>query len=304
MSKGFVAVAGATGGLGQLIAKALRARNVPVKALVRLNTSPSRISKLHDIGVKISPVDLLDVSSLTSELNGAICVVSALQGLKDVIHTAQGNLLDASVAANVPRFIPSDFSLDFTKTAPGSNRNLDLRREFHPRLDASGIAWTSIFNGGFMDLLGGELPMINDKTRKVAYIGSDSQLVDFTTMVDTAAFTAAVATDPNPTPRYLRIASDVVSPRDIANVKSEVYGAKYQPSYMGPVWVIERMIPLMRLFGGEDKVMNAWQGMQYMTNMYSGLARAKNLDNDRYPEIKWTKLVDLICTDKEKKQNA
>ena len=134
--------------------------------------------------------------------------------------------------------------------------------------------------------------------------GSDSQLVDFTTMVDTAAFTAAVATDPNPTPRYLRIASDVVSPRDIANVESEVYGAKYQPSYMGPIWVIERMIPVMRLFGGEDKVMNAWQGMQYMTNMYSGLARAKKLDNDRYPEIKWTKLVDFIRADKEKEQTA
>ncbi|THZ81759.1 NAD(P)-binding protein [Aureobasidium pullulans] len=286
MSKGFVAVAGATGGLGQLIAKALRARNVPVKALVRLNTSPSRTSKLHDIGVKVSPVDLSDVPTLTNELEGAICVVSALQGLKDVVHTAQGNLLDASVAANVPRFIPSDFSLDFTKTAPGSNRNLDLRREFHPRLDAS------------------ESPMINDKTRKVAYIGSDSQLVDFTTMVDTAAFTAAVATDPNPTPKYLRIASDVVSPRDIANVKSEVYGAKYQPSYMGPIWVIERMIPVMRLFGGEDKVMNVWQGMQYMTNMYSGVAKAKELDNDRYPEIKWTKLVDFIRADKEKKQTA
>ncbi|THZ17463.1 NAD(P)-binding protein [Aureobasidium pullulans] len=155
-----------------------------------------------------------------------------------------------------------------------------------------------------MDVLCGESPMIKDKTRKVACIGSDSQLVEFTTMVDTATFTAAVATDPNPTPKYLRIACDVVSPRDIANVESEVYGAKYQPSYMGPVWVKERMIPLKRLFGGEDKVTNAWQGMQYMTNMYSGVAKAGKLDDDHYPELKWTKLVDLICTDKEKKQNA
>ncbi|THY86290.1 hypothetical protein D6C92_08538, partial [Aureobasidium pullulans] len=114
ISKGFVAVAGATGGLGQLITKVLRARNVPVKALVRLNASPSRTEELHDIGVKISPVDLSDVPTLTNGLNGAICVVSALQGLKYVIHTAQGNLLDAPLAAKVPRFIPSDFSLDFT----------------------------------------------------------------------------------------------------------------------------------------------------------------------------------------------
>ncbi len=42
----------------------------------------------------------------------------------------QGKVLDAAVAAGVPRFIPSDYSLDFTKTRPGENRNLDLRRRF------------------------------------------------------------------------------------------------------------------------------------------------------------------------------
>lgn len=304
MSKSFVAIAGATGGLGQLIAKALREREIPVKALVRLHTSPSRTSDLHDIGVEIAPVDLSDVPSLTKELAGAICVVSALQGLKDIIHTAQGNLVDAAVAAKVPRFIPSDFSLDFTKTTPGSNRNLDLRREFHTRLDASGITWTSILNGGFMDLLGGESPMINHKTRKVSYVGSASQLLDFTTMIDTAAYTAAVAADPNLTPKFLHIASDVVSASDIANAETEVYGAEYRPSHMGPVWVLERMISVMRLFGGDEKIMPVWQGMQYMANMFSGVAKAKKLDNDRYPEIKWTKLVDFIRADKEKEQTA
>lgn len=304
MSRPFVAIAGATGGLGRLIAKALRERDVPVKALVRLNTSSSRTSDLHNIGVKIAPVDLSDVASLTNELTGAMCVVSALQGLKDIMHTAQGNLVDAAVAAKVSRFIPSDFSLDFTKTTPGSNRNLDLRREFHSRLDASGIAWTSILNGGFMDLLGGDSPMINHKTRKVSYVGSDTQLLDFTTMIDTAAYTAAVAADPNPTPKFLHIAGDVVSASDIANAETEVYGAKYQPTYMGPVWVLERMISVMRLFGGDDKIMPAWQGMQYMANMFSGIAKAKILDNDRYPEIKWTRLVEFIRADKEKKDNV
>ncbi|KAJ5665871.1 uncharacterized protein N7477_008319 [Penicillium maclennaniae] len=294
MASPFVAVAGATGGLGQLVAMQLVKRGVAVKALVRPNTDPSRTEKLRSAGVTITPVNLSEVSSLTPELNGAISVVSTLQGLKEVIHTAQGNLLEASVAAKIPRFIPSDFSLDFTKTQPGSNRNLDLRREFHAQLRKSGIAWTSILNGGFMDLLGGDSPMINRKSHKVPYIGQPTQLLDFTTMVDTAAYTAAVAVDPNPTPNFLRIAGDTVSAQEIADAQTKVDGARYKPSWMGPVGAMELMIRGLRLFGGEDQIFPVWQQMQYMTNMFSGDGKLEPLDNDRYPELSWTKLEDFL----------
>ncbi|KUM56270.1 hypothetical protein ACN42_g10950 [Penicillium freii] len=130
----FIAVAGATGGLGQLVALALAKRGATVKALMRPNTDPSRTEKLRNAGVNITPIELSAVPALTRELDGATCVVSTLQGLRDVIHGVQGKLLDASVAAKVPRFIPSDFALDFTKAKPGSNRNLDLRRGFHSTL--------------------------------------------------------------------------------------------------------------------------------------------------------------------------
>jgi hypothetical protein len=105
-------------------------KGMAVKALVPLNTDPSRTEKLRSAGITVTPVNF-EVQALIPELTGAICVVSTLQGLKDVIHTVQGKLLEASVAAKVPRFISSDFSLDFTKTKPESNRNLDLRRESH-----------------------------------------------------------------------------------------------------------------------------------------------------------------------------
>ena len=294
MASPFVAVAGASGGLGQLVAMQLVKRGVAVKALVRPNTDPSRTEKLRSAGVVITPVNLSEVSSLTHELNGAISVVSTLQGLKEVIHTAQGNLLEAAVAAKVPRFIPSDFALDFTKTKPGSNRNLDLRREFHAQLRNSGISWTSILNGGFMDLMAGNSPMINRKSHKIPYIGQPTQLLDFTTMLDTAAYTAAVAADPNPAPNFLRIAGDTVSPQDIADAQAKVDGARYKPSWMGPVGFMEFMIRGLRLFGGEKEILPVWQQLQYMTNMYSGDGKLEPLDNDRYPELSWTKVEDFL----------
>ena len=65
----------------------------------------------------------------------------------------QGVLLDGAAQAGVPRFIPSDYSADFTKTQLGDNRNLDLRREFMARADRAPIRVTSILNGAFMDML-------------------------------------------------------------------------------------------------------------------------------------------------------
>lgn len=173
MTSPFIAVAGATGGLGRLVAKALAKRGATVKALVRPNTIPSRTEALRNAGVAIAPADLSTVPDLTRELNGATCVVSTLQGLRPVIQGVQGNLLEASVAAKVSRFIPSDFSLDFTKTKPGSNRNLDLRREFHAQLRDSGIAWTSILNGGFMELMAGDSPMIPQESEGLIYRRQD-----------------------------------------------------------------------------------------------------------------------------------
>ncbi|KAJ5921476.1 hypothetical protein N7466_009802 [Penicillium verhagenii] len=301
MTAPFVAVAGASGGLGQLVVKELIKRGVAVKALVRPNTDPSRTDNLRKAGATVAPIDLSAIPALTRELSGAICVVSTLQGLRDVIQITQGKLLEASVAAKVPRFIPSDFSLDFTKTKPGSNRNLDIRREFHAQLRKSGIAWTSILNGGFMDLMVGDSPMINHKKHIVAYIGSTTQLLDFTTMVDTAAYTAAVAIDPNPAPNFLRIASDTITVEDIAQAQSNVEGVTYKPSWIGTVGSMEVMIRVMRFFGGENDIFPAWQGMQYMVNMFSGAGKLDPIDNSRYPELVWTKVEDFFRQNKDKK---
>ncbi|KAI7783348.1 hypothetical protein LA080_011908 [Diaporthe eres] len=298
MSKPFVAVAGATGQLGRVIATNLRQRNVPVKAIIRRGTAPSRTEALRAAGVTVAEADLSDVAALTENMQGAACVVSALNGLRDTMHDTQGALLDAAVAARVPRFIPSDYSLDFTKTRPGSNRNLDLRREFHARLDDSGIAWTSVLNGGFMDLLGGGAPLINHGLKRVLYWGSDAQKLNFTTIADTAAYTAAVAADPSPTPRFLRIAGDTFSAKELAETVSRVRGTTYSTLWVGSTGFLEGSSGFMRRFsigGGEQDVFPAWQGMQYMVNMFSGEGKLDPLDNARYPELKWTKAEEYLA---------
>jgi nucleoside-diphosphate-sugar epimerase len=238
--------------------------------------------------VAIADVDFKSVHDVTGACSGGSCVISALAGLREVILETQTLLLDAAVRAGVPRFIPSDFAIDFAKLPPGTNRNLDLRREFHERLDKAPITATSILNGMFTDLLTGEAPMILFKLNRVVYWEDADQRLDFTTIDDTAEFTAAAALD-QPTPRFLRIAGDQISVRGLVEVASEVTGKKFRLFRAGGLGRLEKLIKFTRaVFPRNSALYPPWQGMQYMYNMFSGLAKLEPLDNDRYPGMRWT----------------
>ena len=167
MAEKVIVVAGATGRLGGRITRALRDRGARVRAIVRPGTSRGSASELRRIGAAVTEVDYGDADELARACDGASCVVSALAGTREVIVDAQTSLLDAAVAAGVPRFIPSDFAIDFYKMPDGYNRNLDYRREFSTRLDAASIAATSILCGMFMELLTGQAPFILFRFRRV-----------------------------------------------------------------------------------------------------------------------------------------
>jgi hypothetical protein len=226
---------------------------------------------------------------------GAACVVSALNGLGDVILGRQRLLLEAAVAAGVPRFIPSDYSEDFTRTTPGRNRNLDLRRAFMAIVDKAPIRATSILNGAFMDLLGAEMPIIQPKIHRILYWRSGDQPLDFTRKDDVAAYTARAAMDTE-APRILRIAGDTVTVRQIADTMTALTGARYGPLKAGNIASLGLMIRLAKLIAPQrGAVFPAWQGMQYMRDMFSGQGKLDPIDNDRYPGLRWTSVRDHLA---------
>ncbi|MGA8210048.1 MAG: NmrA family NAD(P)-binding protein [Nocardioidaceae bacterium] len=301
---GTIALAGATGDLGFRIAAALVARGANVRALVRHGLSASDAERLSGLGVDLVAADPTDVAAMTTACAGADCVVSALNGLRDVIVDRQVVLLDAAVMAGVHRLIPSDYSADFTATQPGRNRNFDLRREFKARADAAPIQVTSILNGAFMDMLGAEMPIIQPKIKRVLYWGSASQPMDFTMKDDVAAFTASAALDPS-TPRMLRIAGGTASARQLAETMSEVSGQRYRSMWVGPVAALSGIIALTKRFAPEpDDIFPAWQGMQYMRDMFTGQAKLSAVDNDRYPELRFTSLNARLRTVVEQPSRA
>jgi uncharacterized protein YbjT (DUF2867 family) len=263
MSRTIIVIAGAAGDLGSRIAKAVLARGESVRALLRPDADVAARDRISALGADMTVADARDVASV------------------------------ATACAGVPRFISSDFSADYTKTPPGRNRNFDLRREFMGRADRAPIRVTSILNGAFMELLDGDMPLVQARVRRVLF--DADQRLDFTTKDDVAAYTAASAIDAT-TPRILRIAGDTLSVRDMARALSETTGSTYRPLRAGSVASMSALIGVTKkLAPGGDAVFPAWQGMQYTRDMFDGRVQLEPLDNDRYPDLTWTSVRDRFA---------
>jgi NAD(P)-dependent dehydrogenase (short-subunit alcohol dehydrogenase family) len=292
--KKIILVAGATGDLGGRIVKALLKQGADVRAIVRDGSDAKKIEDLENIGAIIFRADMSNVSQIADACKGVSCVVSALAGLRDVIVDTQLNLLNGAVQAGVPRFIPSDFATDFTKIPMGENRNFDLRKEFKEHLDKSNIKATSIFNGAFADIMRYDTPFFDTKNKTIDFFeGKKDWKADFTTKDETAMFTALAALDDD-APRDLRIASFSVSPLDLEPLSEKYKDEKYELVNKGSLEDFSASLKAWRASdpNGENNLYSKWQQAQYLHSMF--FVHHTHLDNDRYPNLKWTAVEEFI----------
>jgi nucleoside-diphosphate-sugar epimerase len=138
------------------------------------------------------------------------------------------------------------------------------------------------------------MPLIRFTLKRVLYWGDANQRMDFTTMDNTATFTACAALEPS-TPRFLRIAGDQLSARELTAVVSEVTGKRFRLLRAGSLETLGMFIKIERTIApGEEELYPTWQRMQYRHNMFDGRAKLEPLDNDRYPNIRWMTVRDVL----------
>ncbi|KAK4496884.1 hypothetical protein PRZ48_011333 [Zasmidium cellare] len=143
-----VAIAGATGNLGPSLVNALLDAGFEVTVLTRVGGS--KPPSLPQGVSKVIPIDYTSVSSLTSALQGQDVFVSNIPN-----HGDQKPLIDAAIAADVKRFLPSEFGMDVmrdVKTAalPAFKDGKKVIQEY---LKEKGdkITWTCVVTGLFLD---------------------------------------------------------------------------------------------------------------------------------------------------------
>jgi nucleoside-diphosphate-sugar epimerase len=275
---------GATGDLGSRVARHLNDLGADVRYVVRKG-SAARLKEVWPAATgQVVEVDDRSSSSLEEACRGGSVVISTVSGLEPVVLDFQTRLIRAAAAVGVPRFIPSDFAVDYRKVPAEENRNLSLLERFRQVADGvPGIQVTSVMNGAFMDMLTGVAPFILYPMNRILCWGDRDQKMDFTTIDDTARYTAYAALDPS-TPRYLYVAGDELSANDLAKVMTELTGKTHRVFQPGGLGMFKGMIAMTKFFSpGVGKKYPPWQGMQYMHSMYSGLCKFERLDNQRYP---------------------
>ncbi len=76
---------------------------------------------------------------------------------------------------------------------------------------------------------------------------------------------------------------------------SEMSGRQFRLFRAGGLKMLSMLIKLaQKITPGEKDLYPAWQGMQYMRDMFDGRAKLEPLDNDRYPGMRWTSARDVL----------
>ena len=188
---------------------------------------------------------------------------------------------------------PVRYSTDFSPLEKGLNRNFDLRRELHERVSGNATALTSIYCGAFAEILGYGTPLLDRAKKTVGYFEDPEWTLDFSTMDDAAAFTAAAAMD-SETPRALHCASFQVTPKELAEVATQVFDAPFELESSARSPSSKKRTPRCGASNpeGEKEIFPPWQRMQYTYCMFATHHTA--LENDRYPDLKWTSAKDFL----------
>jgi uncharacterized protein YbjT (DUF2867 family) len=293
-----VLMVGVTGMLGSQIAEALlNQENAIVKALTRSQeTDPAKQQRLDTLtakGLQAIAGDLLEPDSLPNACAGVNVIISAVQGNETVMIQGQQNLIKAAESAGVTRMIPSDFAVDISKLDYGDNFNLDLRKKADEAFQNSSLQPTSIFNGAFIDVMIQPFfkELVDWDAGTFTYWGDGNQPCDFTTVADTALYTAAAATDRTLTGRPLRIAGDVLTMKQFHQALEAGSGRKLEARSLGSVTDLRAEIDRRK-----QTASNPWDwiSLQYLWCMVSGKGKLEPIDNSRYPHIHPTSVTDFV----------
>jgi len=296
-----IVLAGATGKLGSLIVQILLEKpEIQLRVLVRPE-SIGKVSALRELGVEIVEIDLESENSnglLEKALRGAYSVVSTIgtQAGPDVMIGAQLRLLEAAHTAGVRRFIPSYFSYDIFGLDDGENVNTDILRAFARAAEDArcDVEVVQIQVGAYTDrtILFGFLGAFDLEAGQAFLWGDGNVKMDFTTYLDTARFTAEVATDEDSVPSIFQIAGESLTFNELLTAYENGSGKSVTVVKMGTLADLENEI--QQRMQAEPDNMFVWLPLMYWRALLSGKVKLDSIDNDRYPHIKPTTVAEYV----------
>jgi len=292
-----IAIVGFTGKMARLITTSLLARH-PTVQIHGVSRSLDKVDAKYrsNPNVKLFQAASTDKSALQHALAGTSACICCYLGDRELMTDGQKLLIDACVAEGVPRYIASDYSLDFSKLAFGDHPGKDPMKHVQVYLEElekkNKIKGVHVLNGAFMEVIWAPfLGMVNAAEGIFRYFGTGDEKLDMTTYEDTAKFTAEVAVDPNAN-GFVKFLGDKKSVKELAQLYHQAYGVEPQVQHLGS---LEDLYAKMTAAFKENPAnYYAWMGMFYQYYMLKGTTSLDSLDNERYPSVKPITVEDFL----------
>ncbi|KAH8881801.1 NAD(P)-binding protein [Thozetella sp. PMI_491] len=289
MSTPIVAIAGFTGNLARLITASLLESHPEIK-IHGITRSPAKV----DAAIRSSPnLTVFEASASNAEalgqaLKGASVAICCYLGSNEFMVEGQKTLIDACVTEGVPRYIASDWSLNFRALEFGDHPMKDPMKHIQAYLEEKEkegkITAVHVLNGGFTNiLLGPYSGYFRPKEQLYQYWGTGDEAMDLTTYQHAAAFTAEVAADPSAV-GFLNVLGDRKTVKQVAETYESVYGEKLTLECLGSLDDLkEKMTTSFRESPQNER---KWMGDFYLYHMLNGKTSLEPLHTTRYINVK------------------
>ncbi|EXL70251.1 hypothetical protein FOPG_13909 [Fusarium oxysporum f. sp. conglutinans race 2 54008] len=286
MSSLTVGIAGITGKFGRLVAsKLLQNPNINLRGYAR---DPSKVipSIAESPRVKLFKGEAFDDASIKPFVTGTDVIICAYLGADDLMIDGQKKLIDACDEAGVPRYIASDWSLDYTKLKLGElfpkDPMIHVKAYLQTKKTTKGV---HILIGGFMDpILSPFFSVWDPQTQTLRYWGEGDEPFEGTSYENAAEFTAAIVADKSAIgiKKYL---GDRKSIKEIAATFDKVYGVKPNLERLGSLEDLKAKMHVLREKNAAD-VYN-YMPLFFMYYWLNGQTFVgPKTDNEQYKEVK------------------
>lgn len=192
-----VGLAGITGKFGRLLAsQLLQNQNILLRGYAR---DPSKVEPALASSSRVSLFkgEALDEDAIKPFVAGCDVIVCAYLGSDELMVDGQKKLIDACEESGVPRYVASDWALDYTKLKIGElfpkDAMIHVRAHLQTKKKVQGV---HVLIGGFMDpLLSPFFNVWDPESKTLNYWGEGTEPWEATSYENAAEFTAAVIAD-------------------------------------------------------------------------------------------------------------
>ncbi|KAK7544229.1 nmrA-like family protein [Phyllosticta citribraziliensis] len=300
-----VGIAGASGKLGRLVAAALL--RLPSPPTLRLYVRDA--SKLPS-WLSSSPHTVItggadDRAATVEFARGCNVVICTYLGPDALMEEGQKVLIDACAEAGVPRYVASDYTVDYRPLKDGELFPKDPMRHVMAYCnDKAGVEGVHVMIGAFMDtwwsgFFGAWVPDESGKGGKLRYWGSGDEAWEVSSYENTAEWIARVAVD-GEAKGVEKFLGDRKNIHQIAAAMSSVYSFTPSLEPLGSLADLHATMHQKR--DSEPENYYAYLPMWYQYYMLNGStllvppgsSAEKELSNNRYPDVKAVTFEDYL----------